>query len=86
MVRLLTLITVLFASASSVAASYCQCLYSDGSHCCVIDNIIGDCTRMCLQASPDSTTAGACNAGGKWSKVSSWNANGRAQCPPPYIY
>lgn len=36
MVRLLTIVTVLFASASSVAASYCQCLYPDASHCCVI--------------------------------------------------
>ena len=36
MVRLLTIVTVLFAGASSVAASYCQCLYEDGSHCCVI--------------------------------------------------
>jgi hypothetical protein len=36
MVRLLTIVTVLFAGATSVAASYCQCLYPDGSHCCVI--------------------------------------------------
>jgi hypothetical protein len=36
MVRLLTIVTVLFAGATSVAASYCQCLYADGSHCCVI--------------------------------------------------
>ncbi|KAJ4982999.1 hypothetical protein SVAN01_11494 [Stagonosporopsis vannaccii] len=86
MVRILTIVTVLFASASSVAASYCQCLYPDASHCCVIDNLVNDCTRMCLKASKDSTTAGQCNAGGKFSNVSSWNGQHRKQCGKPYIY
>ncbi|KAH7317298.1 hypothetical protein BKA65DRAFT_557498 [Rhexocercosporidium sp. MPI-PUGE-AT-0058] len=85
MFRFLTIVTVLFAGASSVAASYCQCLYPDGSHCCVIDNQVNDCTRMCLKASPDPTTAAQCNAGGKFSSVSSWNAQHRAQCSPPFI-
>ncbi|KXJ94978.1 hypothetical protein Micbo1qcDRAFT_200435 [Microdochium bolleyi] len=86
MVRLLTIATVLFAGASSVAASYCQCLYPDGSHCCVIENDVNDCTRMCTRASPDPTTASQCNAGGKWSEVSAWNAQSRHQCSPPFIY
>ncbi|KAJ1332971.1 hypothetical protein MN608_02961 [Microdochium nivale] len=86
MVRLLTIITVLFAGASSVAASYCQCLFPDGSHCCAIENEVNDCTRMCLKASKGPTTAEQCNANGKWSSVSSWNAQHRFQCSPPFIY
>ncbi|CAN9257661.1 unnamed protein product [Alternaria alternata] len=64
MVRLLTIVTVLFAG----------------------DNLVNDCTRMCNKASKDSTTANQCNAGGKFSNVSSWNANFRKKCGQPYIY
>ncbi|EMD63957.1 hypothetical protein GGP41_002723 [Bipolaris sorokiniana] len=86
MVRLLTIVAMLFAGASSVAASYCQCLYPDGSHCCVINNEANDCKRMCMRASGDHTTAGECRANGKFSNVSGWNALHRTQCEPPFIY
>jgi hypothetical protein len=72
---------------------YCKssCVTSHSSLTCsqlwyFQDNQVNDCTRMCLKASGDHTTAGQCNAGGKWSKVSSWNAQGRAQCQPPFIF
>jgi hypothetical protein len=36
MVRILSLATLLIASAfTAQAAQFCQCLFSDGSHCCV---------------------------------------------------
>lgn len=36
MVRILSLATLLMASAiTTQAAQYCQCLFQDASHCCV---------------------------------------------------
>ena len=36
MVRILSLATLLIASAiTTQAAMFCQCLFGDGSHCCV---------------------------------------------------
>jgi len=36
MVRILSLATIIIASAiSAQAAQFCQCLFGDGSHCCV---------------------------------------------------
>jgi hypothetical protein len=37
MTRILPIVALLLASAfTTQAALYCQCLYKDGSHCCVI--------------------------------------------------
>lgn len=37
MVRFFSIVAVLFAAVMGVQADgYCQCLYKDGSHCCVI--------------------------------------------------
>ncbi|GJC77501.1 hypothetical protein ColLi_00339 [Colletotrichum liriopes] len=83
MVRILSAVTILLASALSVqAAATCQCLFPDSSHCCVISSARGpaeDCTSACLNArrGDDDTP---CNAGGKWSSVSAWNAQWRAGC------
>jgi hypothetical protein len=36
MVRILSIATMLIASAiTAQAAQFCQCLFGDGSHCCV---------------------------------------------------
>ncbi|KAF4335210.1 hypothetical protein FBEOM_10954 [Fusarium beomiforme] len=59
MVRILSIATVLLASAFAVeAAQFCQCLYQDGSHCCVYSRLIhqdpeiGDlnCQNACMDA------------------------------------
>ncbi|KAJ1332969.1 hypothetical protein MN608_02959 [Microdochium nivale] len=93
MVRILSLATLLIASAvTAKAAQFCQCLFNDGSHCCVYsDASIGDldCQRWCTNAHrADGATnprnplevGTACNAGGKYSTVSGWNAQFRTAC------
>jgi hypothetical protein len=36
MARILSIVTLLLASAlTTQAAQFCQCLFQDGSHCCV---------------------------------------------------
>ncbi|CAI9635716.1 hypothetical protein GT037_010963 [Alternaria burnsii] len=93
MVRILSLATLLMASAiTTQAAQWCQCLFQDDSHCCVYsDAKIGnlDCQRWCTNAHrADGATnpnnpleAGtACNAGGKYKTVSGWNAQFRTPC------
>ncbi|KAF5637188.1 hypothetical protein F52700_4925 [Fusarium sp. NRRL 52700] len=82
----------------------CQCLFADGSHCCVygdnhnpLDSELtkfhtqngesgdtGDCVEVCKGAqrvlqSGESEPA-SCNAGGKFSCVSVWNAQWRTPC------
>ncbi|KAJ1332970.1 hypothetical protein MN608_02960 [Microdochium nivale] len=78
MVRL-SVFAIIFAAVSSVAADgWCQCLYSDGSHCCVMQyGIVKDCTKSCMNAENSDQ---ACNADGKYSDVSSWNAQWRRSC------
>ncbi|KAH7303459.1 hypothetical protein B0I35DRAFT_446643 [Stachybotrys elegans] len=79
MVRILSAITVLLSIAiGAQAQNFCQCLYSDGSHCCVADNR-GGCTESCMNVKP-LFADNPCNAGGKWSKVSAWNAQFRRAC------
>ncbi|KAH7303460.1 hypothetical protein B0I35DRAFT_485153 [Stachybotrys elegans] len=91
MVRILSLATLLLASAlTAQAATYCQCLFSDGSHCCVYsDAAIGNlnCPSVCQgahradgDASDPFHPGTACNAGGKYSTVSAWNAQFRTPC------
>ncbi|CAI9631303.1 hypothetical protein GT037_003334 [Alternaria burnsii] len=79
MVRISTLVGLLVTMAMGAQAGlYCQCLYSDGSHCCVADNN-GGCTATCLNAKPVFESKG-CNAGGKYSDVSAWNGQWRTGC------
>ncbi|KAK8086418.1 hypothetical protein PG994_001392 [Apiospora phragmitis] len=91
MVRILSLATLLLASAfTAQAAQFCQCLFNDGSHCCVYsDPEIGnlDCRGVCTNAhradgvdNHNLTPGTACNAGGKYDTVSGWNAQFRTSC------
>ncbi|RBR06244.1 uncharacterized protein FIESC28_11131 [Fusarium coffeatum] len=80
MVRLSVL--AIFAAAISTAAAQsptgqtCQCLYADGSHCCVNFGT-EDCQTQCRTSGKDS---GKCNADGKWSSVSWFTGLGRTKC------
>ncbi|KXJ94977.1 hypothetical protein Micbo1qcDRAFT_200434 [Microdochium bolleyi] len=78
MVRL-AVFAIIFAAVTSVAADgWCQCLYADGSHCCVRQYGINKiCQQLCLDA---GNSDHKCNAGGKWADVSSWNAEFRRSC------
>ncbi|CAJ0545150.1 Ff.00g086230.m01.CDS01 [Fusarium sp. VM40] len=93
MVRILSFVAVLFASAFTVeAGQYCQCLFQDKSHCCVYsDAAIGNlnCHNVCLGAHrADGKTnphnpleAGtACNANGNYVTIGAITAQGRTPC------
>ncbi|KAH6875962.1 hypothetical protein BKA58DRAFT_132338 [Alternaria rosae] len=80
MVRLSAVFGILLTMAVGTQASfYCQCLYQDGSHCCVAENN-GGCTRSCLNVAPLFENDKPCNAGGKSSDVSFFTAQGRHAC------
>ncbi|KAK8102154.1 hypothetical protein PG984_015300 [Apiospora sp. TS-2023a] len=83
MVRIVSALTLLLATAlGAQAAATCQCLFNDGSHCCVVSDARGaaqDCTSACRGAVRNKDQV-ACNAGGKWSSVSAWNAQWREGC------
>ncbi|RMZ73136.1 hypothetical protein GMOD_00009654 [Pyrenophora seminiperda CCB06] len=78
MVRL-SIFAVIFTAVASVAADgWCQCLYADGSHCCVTQyGIKKDCVGRCID---NGNSDQQCNAGGKYSDVSAWNAGFRRSC------
>ncbi|KAF4335212.1 hypothetical protein FBEOM_10956 [Fusarium beomiforme] len=88
MARLLNIVAILFAGFAVVQGCvHCQCLYQDGSHCCVQELPSGadaDCQALCKdakQAGPNQFQPGpACNAGGKSDCVSTWNAHFRTKC------
>ncbi|KAG9191085.1 hypothetical protein G6011_09173 [Alternaria panax] len=69
---------LLTMAVGTQAGMYCQCLYADGSHCCIADNR-GGCKSSCLNVKPLFEDKG-CNAGGKFSDVSDWNAQWRTAC------
>ncbi|GKU06666.1 hypothetical protein FLAG1_09066 [Fusarium langsethiae] len=79
MVRL-SIVTIIFTVISSAAAvnltKACQCLYSDGSHCCVLLPQ-GSCQDECRNAGKGSDK---CNADGKYSNVSWFTGVGRTKC------
>ncbi|KAJ5021259.1 hypothetical protein PSV08DRAFT_232577 [Bipolaris maydis] len=90
MVRIISIVGFLLTVAAGVQAqggSPCQCLFSDGSHCCVTYSssfqtragLSQDCADNCRTATRDSDNK-ACAANGKYSDVSSWNAQFRASC------
>ncbi|CAN9277928.1 unnamed protein product [Alternaria alternata] len=78
MVRL-SIFAVIFAAVTAVAADgYCQCLFADGSHCCVTQyGIRKDCTARCID---NGNSDKKCNAGGKYSDVGGWHAQWRRSC------
>ncbi|EOA90576.1 uncharacterized protein SETTUDRAFT_24722 [Exserohilum turcica Et28A] len=83
MVRISTCIALVLSIALGAEASaICQCLFPDGSHCCVITKAQGaaeDCTELCRPAERTGDNV-KCNADGKWSSVSGWNGQFRAGC------
>ncbi|PYH49706.1 uncharacterized protein BP01DRAFT_387862 [Aspergillus saccharolyticus JOP 1030-1] len=92
MVRLVTLGLALLSALAitTEACTYCQCEFSDSSHCCVYsDASIGelDCASICAKAhrtdgvsNSDGTAGTACNAGGKYECISAFTAQGRTPC------
>ncbi|KAI9645425.1 hypothetical protein NHQ30_006164 [Ciborinia camelliae] len=83
------------AIGSAQACTWCQCLFKDGSHCCLKqDDRIGnlDCTKACdgarrhdgtqtLDASGKVISEGtACNAGGKYKCLTIFNVNNHVNC------
>ncbi|KNG50032.1 hypothetical protein DDE82_004589 [Stemphylium lycopersici] len=80
MVRISAIVGLLVTMAMGVQAGlYCQCLKPDGSHCCIADNN-GGCTQSCMNVAPIFENDNPCNAGGKYSDVSAWNAQWRTAC------
>ncbi|KAF2853148.1 hypothetical protein T440DRAFT_506015 [Plenodomus tracheiphilus IPT5] len=88
-----TVLVLLGAAAISEAAGcgsrQCQCLFKDGSHCCVFGANAqtpdtSDCTAVCRGASrllqSGENKPAKCNAGGKFSCVSIFTAQGRTPC------
>ncbi|KAJ5855333.1 uncharacterized protein N7529_009277 [Penicillium soppii] len=76
-------------AATCSGSRQCQCLFSDGSHCCLYgsNQMTGDdydCTRLCSGASRllqnGENTPRKCNAGGKFSCASLFTAQGRTPC------
>ncbi|KAJ5767257.1 uncharacterized protein N7511_004873 [Penicillium nucicola] len=92
--KVLSMLIMLSAAGSSLAATcsgskQCQCLFSDGSHCCLYGSnaMTGDdydCTRLCSGASRllqgSENTPAKCNAGGSFSCASLITAQGRTPC------
>lgn len=80
MVRITSLALSLLAMAfAAQACSNCQCLFEDGSHCCVVEPSDGDCTRVCstaLRGKDDKP----CSAGGKYVCIGAITALGRMSC------
>ncbi|KAF2735689.1 hypothetical protein EJ04DRAFT_551853 [Polyplosphaeria fusca] len=75
MVHILSVAAVLLAAVANVnAAAACQCLFNDGSHCCVQvfcqmqHGQSLDCTAACTGAVRNSDQT-PCNAGGKNSGI-----------------
>ncbi|USP76465.1 hypothetical protein yc1106_03739 [Curvularia clavata] len=83
MVRL-SIFAVIFAAVTSVAADgYCQCLFPDGSHCCVTEyGINKNCVERCRD---NGSYKHKCNANGKYSDVSGWNGGWRLSCTDLFI-
>ncbi|KAF4450518.1 hypothetical protein F53441_6373 [Fusarium austroafricanum] len=82
MVKITSAVLFFMIALGVQASATCQCLFSDGSHCCVYSSVNGpseDCTQACSGARRGKDNV-ACNAGGKWSGVSAWNAQWREGC------
>ncbi|KAL6924056.1 hypothetical protein ACHAP8_011977 [Fusarium lateritium] len=79
MVRLSIFAVVAAVISSAAAASVtraCQCLFQDGSHCCV--NLKdGPCDNECRTSGRKGV---ACNADGKFVEISWFTGVGRTKC------
>ncbi|KAF5246307.1 hypothetical protein FAUST_1424 [Fusarium austroamericanum] len=79
MVRL-SIFAVLFTAITSVTAiagaEACQCLFADGSHCCVTIKT-EDCQAECMGVGRNGVK---CNANGKYSNLSWFTGVGRTKC------
>ncbi|KAJ4129039.1 hypothetical protein NW768_007568 [Fusarium equiseti] len=81
MVRLSVLAVIVTAISSAAAINLtkvCQCLYADGSHCCVLLPQ-GSCQDECRYAGKGDNK---CNADGKYSNLSWFTGVGRRKCGP----
>ncbi|KAJ6111989.1 hypothetical protein N7523_008050 [Penicillium sp. IBT 18751x] len=76
-------------AATCSGSRQCQCLFADGSHCCLYGSNAEtgddyDCTRLCTGASrllqSGEDTPAKCNAGGSFSCASIFTAQGRTPC------
>ncbi|CEI39878.1 hypothetical protein FVEN_g2156 [Fusarium venenatum] len=79
MVRLSVFAIVAAVISSATAASVtraCQCLFSDGSHCCVT-LLDAPCNVECQNVGRDGTK---CNSGGKNAEISWFTGVGRTKC------
>lgn len=80
MVRLLTLaLSVLAMAVAAQACDNCQCLFSDGSHCCVVEANDGDCARVCGSAQRGKDDK-PCSANGDYVCISYITLMGRMSC------
>ncbi|KAK2764687.1 hypothetical protein CKAH01_04852 [Colletotrichum kahawae] len=71
------------AVATAQACGYCQCQYSDGSHCCAAHDSGKTCDEVCNGAAYAITLGGEkqyCNAAGASNCISSYNYSNRKKC------
>lgn len=83
MVRIISFALSMLAMALAVqACTNCQCHFSDGSHCCVVEAIDKDCTRVCKDALRGKDDK-PCAAGGSYNCISEITSLGRMSCKGP---
>ncbi|KAI8298420.1 hypothetical protein K4K59_002826 [Colletotrichum sp. SAR11_240] len=80
MVRLIHSVFAMLAMALAVqACDYCQCKFTDGSHCCTTSTYAHSCEEVCKNAARYGDDV-KCSAGGLSECIGYFTANGRAQC------
>ncbi|KAF3805215.1 hypothetical protein GCG54_00001992 [Colletotrichum gloeosporioides] len=80
MVRLIHSVLAMLAVALAVhACDYCQCKFTDGSHCCTTSTYAHSCEEVCKNAARYGDDV-KCSAGGLSECIGYFPANGRAQC------
>lgn len=83
MVRIISFALSMLAMAlAAQACTNCQCHFSDGSHCCVVEAIDKDCTRVCTNALRGKDDK-PCAAGGSYNCISEITSLGRMSCKGP---
>ncbi|KAI8244451.1 Protein sym-1 [Colletotrichum sp. SAR 10_96] len=79
-VRLIPSVLAMLAVALVVhACDYCQCKFTDGSHCCTTSTYAHSCEEVCKNAARNGDDV-KCSAGGLSECIGYFTANGRAQC------
>lgn len=80
MVRIVSLaLTTLAMAFVAQACTQCQCLFSDGSHCCVVESNSGDCATTCKTMTRGKDDK-PCNANGDYVCISYLTSLGRMSC------